>query len=650
MQLAVSICIAFIPVAAFYLLYRRYSVFLPNYASHFLQFLIGAAAALLLALINSLLVGLEGAGPWETAFFRASLPERSLVFAAILFSPVLRARSSSLSEKIAVGILTGIGFGAVENILYGIEHGFQIVMPRLLIPVPLHAALGAFAAHWIGMSFTYRHRLFRILSAATALCGPVILHTVVDALLFGGHIYAAGAVLLCVLLGLDYTMARVQMVPPQEVLDALGMSYEVWKLVHDESSYERWIMQEHGAGFQPERIFVFRLSAARGLSIAALLLVPVVHTLALADINFGISPAEQRLSFVVFPLFLAANVALIGQVNPGYFRHGQIRIPITVQVQMGDSVDWASSVRVYGIFVRSPEPLAAGPLTVTVDGRSFSTREFQVTWENHRNVKRLYGSVVFLPSISGRWLWFVLRVSVRQVLAGIRYRARLPGFKDIAGLFMRPETVGQDLRFFPAGTQLFQEGEEGDTFFLIRKGSVSVYRQIEGKKLELALLGPGDLFGEMAITGHVPRNASAVCQSDCILAVGERDSLDRLIRSNVQFARRLIEMAAARFHDTQHKVTGALERIEAHEKGRKVLEYAGLILLLDSLGFRETVQLPVPDKVPRAIAGELIQTLGRSLIQPEQISKEARRLSLEIYRTRRLRLQWKRDFQSDRRA
>lgn len=645
MELAVSVGISFVPVFAFYMVYRKYSVFLPDYASHVLHFCIGAAGALALVLVSQYMPAWQG--PWQTAFFRAALPERLLVFIVLLMSPAIRSKTNSLSEKIAAGIVTGIGFATVENILYGLEHGFRIVMPRLLVPLPLHAALGAFTAHWLGLFLMYRHPLLRRFSIAVAVCVPIIIHTLVDGLLFSGQSYVSGAFLLLLLVGLDYTMARVQMIPPQEVLDAMGMGYQEWKLVHDETSFERWLMQEHGAGFRPERLFVFRLSPLRAGSVAMLLLMPIAHSLWFSAYAFGISPVEQRLVFVVFPLFLALNLTLIGQVNPGYFRHGQIRIPFKIRTQIGEETEWASNVRLHGAFVRTVVPLEPGEAAVQfwAEGRTFATNRGRVVWQNHANVKRLFGSVVSLADTSFEFLWFVFRLGVQQVSAGIRYRARLPGFTDLAALFMQPETVGRDLRFFPAGTQLFREGDAGDTFFLVRKGTVSVYRELDGERLPLASLGPGELFGEMAITGHVPRNASAICQTDCVLAVGERDNLDRLIRSNVQFARQLIELAAARFHDTQHKVTGALERLESHERWRKVLEYAGLILLLERMGEGDSLRIPrdaeSSNSATPPLARELIRMLGRVPVNPETVSVEAKRLAVQLYKTRHLRISWK---------
>src|SRR5207245_2896669 len=67
-----------------------------------------------------------------------------------------------------------------------------------------------------------------------------------------------------------------------------------------------------------------------------------------------------------------------------------------------------------------------------------------------------------------------------------------------------------------AGTTIVKEGDNGDEFFVILDGTVSVSRQ--GRKV--ATLGPGSGFGELALLlDNVPRNATVVADTDIDLAV-----------------------------------------------------------------------------------------------------------------------------------
>ena len=70
----------------------------------------------------------------------------------------------------------------------------------------------------------------------------------------------------------------------------------------------------------------------------------------------------------------------------------------------------------------------------------------------------------------------------------------------------------QQLTEFPPGAILFRQGESGDVAYLIEQGTVKIERidPESGQKHELATLGHGAVFGEMALLDPAPRMASAI--------------------------------------------------------------------------------------------------------------------------------------------
>jgi CRP/FNR family cyclic AMP-dependent transcriptional regulator len=54
------------------------------------------------------------------------------------------------------------------------------------------------------------------------------------------------------------------------------------------------------------------------------------------------------------------------------------------------------------------------------------------------------------------------------------------------------------VRRHPAGTVLFREGDPGEKMFLIRAGKANIVKRISDSEITLAVLGPGEFFGEMA--------------------------------------------------------------------------------------------------------------------------------------------------------
>jgi CRP/FNR family transcriptional regulator, cyclic AMP receptor protein len=70
-----------------------------------------------------------------------------------------------------------------------------------------------------------------------------------------------------------------------------------------------------------------------------------------------------------------------------------------------------------------------------------------------------------------------------------------------------------------AGDVIFSRGDIGETFYVVRSGTVRLH--VEGATLEE--VGPGGVFGEMALIDHEPRSATAVAASECeLVPIDER--------------------------------------------------------------------------------------------------------------------------------
>ncbi len=69
------------------------------------------------------------------------------------------------------------------------------------------------------------------------------------------------------------------------------------------------------------------------------------------------------------------------------------------------------------------------------------------------------------------------------------------------------------------GDVIFREGDHGNLAYMIQSGSVNIIKNINGKSSVLATLGPGEIFGEMAIITKAPRVAGAEAASECQVMV-----------------------------------------------------------------------------------------------------------------------------------
>lgn len=99
---------------------------------------------------------------------------------------------------------------------------------------------------------------------------------------------------------------------------------------------------------------------------------------------------------------------------------------------------------------------------------------------------------------------------------------------------------------YPADSMIFAEGEPGDCLFIIRKGSVKICKIVDDKEVMLAMLNPGDIFGEMALLENKPRMAAAVAYGACTIMTVTRANFEGLISTQPQLISRLTALLADR--------------------------------------------------------------------------------------------------------
>jgi CRP/FNR family cyclic AMP-dependent transcriptional regulator len=83
---------------------------------------------------------------------------------------------------------------------------------------------------------------------------------------------------------------------------------------------------------------------------------------------------------------------------------------------------------------------------------------------------------------------------------------------------------------YRSSATIFSEGTPGDKFYLIVEGAVRISRIVPGMGEEaLAVLRPGNYFGEMSLIDDATRSATAVCHEKCRLFVVHRKDLEDLL-------------------------------------------------------------------------------------------------------------------------
>jgi CRP/FNR family transcriptional regulator, cyclic AMP receptor protein len=110
------------------------------------------------------------------------------------------------------------------------------------------------------------------------------------------------------------------------------------------------------------------------------------------------------------------------------------------------------------------------------------------------------------------------------------------------------------------GTKIFQHGDAGDKLYIILEGKVRISRDIPGMGEEaLAVLGPGAVFGEMALLDEATRSADARVHERCRLLTVSKDAFEDLLFLHKELAYEVlwsvVRMLVQRLRETTDKLT-----------------------------------------------------------------------------------------------
>jgi CRP/FNR family transcriptional regulator, cyclic AMP receptor protein len=127
---------------------------------------------------------------------------------------------------------------------------------------------------------------------------------------------------------------------------------------------------------------------------------------------------------------------------------------------------------------------------------------------------------------------------------------RLAGIALFAGA--RPKELEAVARLctevdVPSGRVLCREGETGQEFFVLESGSVTV--SVGGQ--QVATLGPGDFFGELALMDAGPRSATVTADGDVRVLVVSRQEFMGLLEQDPVVAVRMLPAIGARLRSAR---------------------------------------------------------------------------------------------------
>ncbi len=109
-------------------------------------------------------------------------------------------------------------------------------------------------------------------------------------------------------------------------------------------------------------------------------------------------------------------------------------------------------------------------------------------------------------------------------------------------------------RTFAAGQEIFRAGDPGDGLYVVKSGRVEISGVLnQNQRQVFSQVGPGQLFGEMAVIEHLPRSACATALQPTTVVFLARAEMQALLERNPTLATALLQLVSHRLREfNQH--------------------------------------------------------------------------------------------------
>jgi hypothetical protein len=122
---------------------------------------------------------------------------------------------------------------------------------------------------------------------------------------------------------------------------------------------------------------------------------------------------------------------------------------------------------------------------------------------------------------------------------------------------------------FGRGEKVIEQGEHGESMFMLLQGEADVFVSVNGHDSHVATLKAGDYFGEMSLLTGEPRSATVSATRDCEMWEIQKGVLAEILQENENLVQKLGELLAKRRMETEGVLAATSERAEISAKQRE---------------------------------------------------------------------------------
>jgi CRP/FNR family cyclic AMP-dependent transcriptional regulator len=158
-----------------------------------------------------------------------------------------------------------------------------------------------------------------------------------------------------------------------------------------------------------------------------------------------------------------------------------------------------------------------------------------------------------------------------SISSNLAFLKRVPLFYGLHESALERLATSSTRRSFGKGKVVVKEGEQSHGMFVMLSGRAKVQRaDAEGKEVILAVLGPGEFFGEMSLIDEEPRSATVVTLDPCEFIAITKEAFQFLIAQNNEVCLRIMRSPVQRLREADRRIETE-GYIESMPEGRLLL-------------------------------------------------------------------------------
>ncbi|MCZ6679603.1 MAG: Crp/Fnr family transcriptional regulator [Candidatus Poribacteria bacterium] len=219
-------------------------------------------------------------------------------------------------------------------------------------------------------------------------------------------------------------------------------------------------------------------------------------------------------------------------------------------------------------------------------------------------------------------------------LEKVWYLKHINLFRDLTEADIRVLDRISYMKDYHRREQVYGQTDPGDVVYLLKEGRVKIYKlSPDGKELTLAILEPGEIFGEMALIDEGPRHTIAETLDDSLLCIIRRRDFELMLKKKPDLAMRVTKLIGIRRREIENQLENLVFRSAPSR----------LALLLMSLaekhGVRDSRGIILNMKLSQQ---ELANLIGTARETTSALLNEFKRLSIIDIQHRRIKIldQW----------